>query len=412
MLLPRRVRRAYKGDIVFDATFVIAPAPAKGRTRRKPEAGKPRPEYGSSDPGANWYTRKGNHDGSQSTARADTRYNRTRDMSEWGRELDTGVTYGADVPVIVLAMTLHSPGKDLASSVMSCIDTLHDYELPVGHFVADRAYLPGTKPNELALPLRARGYRLVFDYKRDELGQQASHAGALLIEGRWYSPGMPPLLREASADYFLRQEGDPRRIDEKTYRERIKQREAYLLHRKERADADGFQRLQCPAVGASAITRCPYREPHPKAVDRPLTRLLPVMLPNPRPQVCNQQTITVLPSAGAKYEQEYPYRTKSWQAQYTPGRQSVESMNNSLKHGAHMPINVPHLRPRRGWIAQLISLATMVVATNTRKIIEWLKGQIGVSSISSAPVERADRRDLSSGWTTDPNAPPGIPEAA
>lgn len=54
----------------------------------------------------------------------------------------------------------------------------------------------------------------------------------------------------------------------------------------------------------------------------------------------------------------------------------------------------------------------MVVAMNTRKIIDWLIGQIGVTSISSAPVERAERRELDPGWTSTPNAPPGIPDAA
>lgn len=412
LLLPRKVRRAYKGDLAFDATVVASPAPAKGRTRREPPPGDPNPRYGSSDPGANWYTRKGNHDGTKSTARADTKYTRTQEILLWARELGTGVTYGKNVPTIIMTITLDQPGKNIAKNTLACIDTLDGYGIPAGHFVADRAYLPGAKPRELALPLRARGHKLVFDYPRDHLGQQASHGGALLIEGRWYSPGIPPLLREASADYFLRQKGDPRRIDTKTYAERIRQREPYLLHRKERADADGFQRFQCPAVGASATTRCPYREPHTKTVDRPLTRLLPVLLPKPRPQVCEQQTITIPPSAGAKYEQEYAYRSKRWLEHYIPGRQSVESLNSSIKHGAFLPIDDPQKRPRRGWIAQYFALASMVVAMNTRKIIDWLIGQIGVTSISSAPVERAERRELDPGWTSTPNAPPGIPDAA
>ncbi|WP_281653369.1 hypothetical protein [Microbacterium aurum] len=391
MLLPRNVRRAYRGDVAFDATVVAAPARGRGK----------RSLFASSDPGAGWHRRDGDHDGG-STARADTKYSRTTSELLWAREAHTAISYGQNVPVIVLAMTLDVPGKRLAENVLTCIDALRDHGLPVGHFVADRAYLPGTKAEDLALPLRARNYRIVFDYTRDHLGQQASHAGALLIEGRWYSPGIPALLRDASIDYFLRQDDDPARISTTTYEQRIEQRKAYELHRKERPDDQGYQRLQCPAVGSSAAIRCPYREPHPKTVDRPLTRLLPVLLPKPRPQVCDQQTITVPPSAGAKYEQEYPYQSQRWAEQYTPGRQSVESMNSSLKHGAHLPIDDPQKRPRRGWIGQFISLVTMVVATNTRKIIAWLIDQIGVSSISTAPVARTRRRDLTHGWTTAP----------
>ena len=402
LLLPRDVRRANRGNIALDATVVRAPAQGRGK----------RSAFASSDPAAGWYRRDGNHDGGQSTARADTKFTRTHDALLWARELHTATTYGDEAPVIVLAMTLDVPGKRLAKNALICIDSLLERGFQAGHFVADRAYLPGTKADELALPLRARGYSLVFDYTRDHLGQQASHAGARLIEGRWYSPGMPEPLRSASIDYGNRQSSDPLRIDYDTYMQRIKQRERYELHRKERADREGYQRFQCPAVGKSATVRCPYREPLLATTDRPLTRLLPVLLPEPQPQVCIQQTITIPPSAGAKYEQEYPYQSKAWKAQYSPGRQSVESMNHSLKQNGSTRIDVPNNRPRRGWIAQFFALAMMVVATNTRKIIDWLLDNVENPTITTTPAKRARRRELTRGWTTTlPNGPPTIAAA-
>ncbi|MGW0711443.1 hypothetical protein ACWD4G_36755 [Streptomyces sp. NPDC002643] len=42
------------------------------------------------------------------------------------------------------------------------------------------------------LAARALGYRLVFDYRRDQLSIQAGTAGAQLTEGTWYCP-RPPL---------------------------------------------------------------------------------------------------------------------------------------------------------------------------------------------------------------------------
>lgn len=96
------------------------------------------------------------------------------------------------------------------------------------------------------------------------------------------------------------------------------------------------------------------------------------MLLNPAPKVCEQKTMTFPPSVGAKYEQTYAYRSPDWQEHYTTGRQSVESVNKSVKDGRFIPVDDPELRPRRGFIAQLFSLAVMIAATNVRKIIAWL----------------------------------------
>ncbi|WP_460828369.1 hypothetical protein [Nostocoides australiense] len=217
---------------------------------------------------------------------------------------------------------------------------------------------------------------------------------------------MPQPLIDASIDFFLRERDDPQRLDEQTYAQRLAQRGRYALRPKERADSEGHRRLGCPAVGASATVSCPRRETHPRAADRPRARVLPLMLVNPTPRVCEQQTMTLPASVGAKHEQTYPYRSAEWQAHYTTGRQSVESVNKSIKDGRFVPVDDPELRPRRGFIAQLFSLAVMVAATNVRKIIAWLHEQVGVSTISSAPVRRARRREVTKGWSIRPNAPP------
>lgn len=374
MLLPRDVRRKFRGDIAVDATVIKAPA--RGRGKASP--------YASSDPEAGWYKRDGNHDGS-GTSRAATKYQRRSDALIWGRELHTAVTYGKDVPVVMVSATLDVPGKRLAENALGCVDALRTRGISPGHFVSDRAYLPGCKSEDLALPLRARGYSLVFDYDRTQtaLGVQASHAGAILVEGRWYCPDMPEPLRTATIDFFLREADDPAQISLHAYEERVKRRERYALRPKSRPDEDGYARYQHPPG---------YR--HTPRKGRTV------------PQACAQTSITIPPSAGAKYAQTYPYRSQAWQQQYTPGRQSVESMNKSIKDGRFAPVDDAEMRPRRGWVAQLLSLVVMVAATNVRKIIDWLHGQVGLSRLSSAPVRRARRREITRGWTAEPNAPP------
>ena len=86
-------------------------------------------------------------------------------------------------------------------------------------------------------------------------------------------------------------------------------------------------------------------------------------------------------------------------------------MNKSIKDGKFIPVDDAEMRPRRGWIAQLLSLVVMIAATNVRKIITWLFQQIGVSRIAAAPVKRKRRREATRGWTSDPNAPPAAAQA-
>ncbi|WP_181954330.1 hypothetical protein [Kocuria coralli] len=49
-------------------------------------------------------------------------------------------------------------------------------------------------------------------------------------------------------------------------------------------------------------------------------------------------------------------------------------MNKSIKDGKFMPVDDAEMRPRRGWIDQLLSLVVTVAVTNVRKIIDWLNG--------------------------------------
>lgn len=397
MLLPRRVRREFQGDIAVDATYIRAPA-YNGNTAPRPGHAV---HYRSSDPFAGWYRRDGNHAGPSELPASRSKYQRTQDLIGWGREMHTAVTYGKRVPSIILAVSLDTPSARLPENTLRMVEHLKRNNMPVGHFVADRAYLPGTKPAELARPLRARGYRLVFDYRAEEhgMGQTASYGGALQVEGHWYCPSMPAPLVNASLDHILRKGDDPEGIDYRTYMERIGQRKQYQLHIKERPDAEGVARYACPAVGPSATVSCPRRQPHPASLDKPKGRIALPLLVDPAPKVCEQKSMKISPLEGEKYAQHYPYRSEPWRHHYKTGRQTVESLNSSSKHGAHIPADDAQVRPRRGFVAQIIALTVIVAAVNTRKIIDWLHDQVGVTPLSSAPVETVRRRDRTIGYT-------------
>lgn len=400
MLLPREVRRQWHGDVALDATFLKAPAYAPRNTSL----------YASSDPGCGWYVREGDHDGDQAArdGRADVR---------WGREAHTllAVSRTNAVPQLTLSITLDRPGKRIAKNALTVVDIVakvyadigHEGPAPVGHFSADRAYLPNSKAERLPLPLRARGYKLVMDYDRTDidLGVTASHAGAELVDGQWSCPGMPQGLKDASIERYV-----TKTIPEDTYRERLERRRAFSLHDKAQADEDGYVRKQCPAVGPHATVSCPLRQMHPKTDGKRLVRITKQQTPREPLQVCEQKSVTIPPTAGAKHRQEYAYKSEEWRAWYSPPRQSVESNNKSLKDGAHNPLDDSERRLARGWAALLLVATALTAAANVRKTISWLKEKVAVTYLGERNVgpRRRDRlRNYS--IVEDPalaNAPP------
>ncbi len=123
---------------------------------------------------------------------------------------------------------------------------------PAGYLAADRAY-SSAKPEDFQLVARALGWEPVFDDKIDELGVRAGVHGLLQAEGRWYCPGMPDSLVNATID--LRTE----KIGEETYAIRIEARRAYEARPRALPDAEGHQRLLCPAARGAPTARCELR---------------------------------------------------------------------------------------------------------------------------------------------------------
>ncbi|WP_416874169.1 hypothetical protein [Kitasatospora sp. SC0581] len=70
-------------------------------------------------------------------------------------------------------------------------------------------------PETFHIPLLDLGYRPIWDYRRDQLGIQGSHAGALLVDGTWYCPNIPAPLITATADLLNK------KIDHTTWRHRV-----------------------------------------------------------------------------------------------------------------------------------------------------------------------------------------------
>ena len=225
----------------------------------------------------------------------------------------------------------------------------------------DRAYTKAL-PERFHLPARALGYQPVMDYRADQLGIQANTGGALLVEGTWYCPSLPEPLITATAR--LRDHA----ITREHYDQQITARAPYQLKRKDGPDADGYERLTCPALGHHPALMCPLRQPSLTPRDgRPK-----VLQPPPEPpRLCHQTAITIAPGTGARYRQNLPYGSPAWHARYATLRNTIEGLNGFVKDPAHQALAQPARRRVRGIAAQSFFTALLLMAANIRKIRAW-----------------------------------------
>ncbi|WP_406171497.1 hypothetical protein [Streptomyces sp. NBC_00996] len=278
--------------------------------------------------------------------------------------LDDGTPNPDVLPVLVLGVALDKPGHRPAYNGVKILNRMQERGYQPGYLAGDRAY-NNSEPDEWQLPIRAMGYKPVYDYRGDQLGKQAETDGAILVEGRWYCPSMPEPLINATIDLHAE------RIDQETWIRLIAARRGYRIMPKENADADGYQRMMCPAEAGKA--QCPIK-PHTlgRGVQPP-----PLVDPEPSPagplKVCRQRTITVSPETGAKHWQALEYGGPEWQKIYFRLRNSVEGHNGYAKNPLAEGIEAAGSRRIRGIAARTILLAFQLAHANRRKIKKWLE---------------------------------------
>jgi hypothetical protein len=125
----------------------------------------------------------------------------------------------------------------------------------------------------------------------------------------------------------------------------------YKLGRLTSDDADGYHRVQCPAVAGKI--RCPLR-----LTSMTLDRDRPEILQPPEaPQACcTQQTLTVPADVNAKTRQKHDYPSAAWRRSYAR-RSGAERGFATAKDPASNDIS-------RGW-CRLMGLAPLMLFTVT-----------------------------------------------
>jgi len=341
---------AYDGSAGLDATPV--PLYSRGPSKR---AG-----LCASDPDGGWYVREGDH-----REREDDKGKPLRKIC-WALEATIATMArppGAPPahPNLAAGLALTRPGEDPGGTGARVLASLaargHKASWP-GYDRACTQALPG----RFHLPARALGYKPVMDYRDDQPGIQANTGGAILAEGTWYCPALPgPLI---TATTRLRDHAITRDL----YDQQITARRPYQLKRKDGPDADGYQRLSCPATGHHPGLTCPLRP----ASLTPRDGRAKVLQPPPEPpRICTQTAITIAPDTGARYRQDLPYGSPAWHKSYATLRNTIEGLNGLIKDPAHEALAQPARRRVRGIAAQSIFTALLLLAANIRKIRAW-----------------------------------------
>jgi len=364
---------AYDGCTGLDATPV--PLFSRGPSKRTGLC--------ASDPDGGWYVREGDH-----REREDDKGKPLRKIS-WALEATIATMArppGAPPahPNLAAGLALTRPGQDPGGTGARVLASLAARGHKTGWLGYDRAYTQAL-PGRFHLPARALGYSPVMDYRAGQLGIQANSQGALLAEGTWYCPALPgPLI---TATTSLRDHAITRDL----YDQQITARCPYQLKRKDGPDADGYQRLSCPAAGTRPRLICPLRQ----ASLPPRDGRAKVLQPPPEPpRICRQTAITIAPGIGARYRQDLPYGSPAWHKSYAL-RNTIEGLNGLIKDPAHEALAQPARRRVRGIAAQSIFTALLLMAANIRKIRAWraLTARDNTRITQRARRRRASLRD-------------------
>ncbi len=315
----------------------------------------------ASDPGGGWYVREGDH-----REREDDQGRPLRKLA-WALEATIATTArppGAQPPArpnLAIGLALARPGQDPGGTGARVLASAAARGHKTGWLGYDRAYT-NALPDRFQLPARALGYRPVMDYRTGQLAIQANSGGALLVEGSWYCPALPQPLIAATAS--LRDHA----ISRATYTARIAARTPYQLKHKDGPDADGYQRLSCPALGGHPRLMCQLRQTSLSPRDGRAKVLQP---PQEPPKICRQTAITIAPGVGARYRQDLPYGSPSWHKRYATLRNTIEGLNGYAKDPAHEALAQPGRRRVRGIAAQSVFTTLLLMAANIRKIRAW-----------------------------------------
>ena len=411
-LMPRALRRRFKGNTALDATKIPLNGWLGGPSKKNPDGAHCSINY---DGG--WYVRTGDHDGSGTTY---------KDKRAWAIEAEittmTANTPGerATFPLLAHGVSFHKPGK-IAGEGNRLVKAILAAGFPILHFMADRAYLPRSTADTLQATLAEIGAKPVFDYDKDEHGQTTFYGDLIQVGGQWYVHYMPQDLihaldlyrkdRKTAAsgvpvdeetpedDAILSSDSNSVRQAKELRDQRIAEREKYRAKPKGKRRPDGSRQ---------------YLYPDPKnydglAFDHKTGELI---------EPIRKKTV-VIPAGkdpakdkALKYGQTYPHKSPVWKNYYAL-RNTVESQNAFIKDSATEDIDSPMKRRARGNTFASLAVTLALVSANIRKNLTFIQSELARvplttknKSFASTYYSSADITSVTAPTDTAPSPPP------
>ncbi|GAA3663334.1 hypothetical protein [Microbacterium marinilacus] len=365
-MMPARYHERYRHDVALDSTLVEI----LGRAETNPRSGARR----NVDFTAGTYNHAHRDDTSSERPKPGFELD-TVTMVDAKRQIDLDAgRKPAFFPQLITGIAFHRPGMITRGPLKAMQQHSRTFR-KAGVCIADRAF-NNLQPDSFQLPIRRLGWETVFDYRKNQVGHQASVEGKpiIMVDGQLYVHYMPERLRHITR-WHANDEKDPSTGRVPTSEERaaaITAREPYRLKPHGRgADKDGYQRFT-------------YPDPHSYMAFDPATGKHVR-----RPSLTG--SVTIPPQADiVKHLQRHPWGSEAWVKTYGQ-RNHVESSNKHLKDGRFTDLGDPKKRAGRGYAFQFLASSMAVVASNIRRIVTALRRE---AREATTPKTRKPRRQL------------------
>ena len=294
---------------------------------------------------------------------------------------------GTQAPLAAVAARLRPTNYRDRQMGLAVIGEVHHRRGRLGDVLADRGYTSSKDGTDFLLPIRALGGEPVFDLTKYQVGPSGTVRGALIIDGRPYSPAIPQSLLtlvppRGGEDGAYKP--DPAKV--RAYQQAIAARAAYALDYHSKRPTGSWV-FTCPA--ASGKVDCPLRAPRIEL--RPdATTVLRVPEPAARGAVCTRAhtsfALEDLPLA-----QRHIFGSLEWYRSYSRRGTSVETYFANLKHATGAGIERGAIRVR-GIIKTGMLLAFALSSTNRRCAIAYERGKVAGTTVQQRRRGRPRRQ--------------------
>lgn len=248
---------------------------------------------------------------------------------------------------------------------------------PVGDVVCDR-WNTQQLAGRFAMPIRRAGAQLVMELKDDQRGPAGTYRGALKVDGELYCPALPPGLHDLPKAHY-------RNTKQMTARAAgAERRKPYQMLPLNLPDAQGRQRVQCPAERGQL--RCPLKQASLEldAGDRP-TVVTPPAAPG---DCCTQTSITMQAATLGRIRQKHPYGTAAHEASFDR-RNVVEGAIGTLRNAGAQDIKRDHIRVM-GLAATSLLITIAVAAMNVRLLAKRIEADDAADADDLLPAPPPD----------------------